>query len=69
MSYSSLTNQKDGVVAAAEDNMEPISGDTDVSEDSTYRQNIDPGSIKAGATSGYKGPGDTSLKVGDPRFA
>lgn len=63
-----MNNKADGVVAAASDNKDDgvVAVDAD---DAPFNASIDPGSVKAGTNSGYKGPGDTSLTVGDPRFA
>lgn len=67
MSYSTLTNQKDGVVPAAEDNKDDgvVASDAD---DARYTQNIDPASIKAGTNSGYT-QSPATIPAGDPRMA
>lgn len=57
-------NKGDGVTGSYPDNKHDgvvAAGDNITTQD--------PASIKAGNSSGYKGPGDTSLTVGDPRFA
>lgn len=70
MSYNSLTNKSDGVVAAAEDNKDAGVVATDA-DDAGYQQNIDPNSIKGSTPSPGQGNGVSvdAFTVGDPRFA
>lgn len=64
-----MDNKKDGVAANGwNDNIDNGVVGTDA-DDAGYVQHVDPVSgVRAGTPCPYKGPGDTSLTVGDPRY-
>jgi hypothetical protein len=61
-------NKRDGVVCdfpeTKEDGAVATAGDNPALD-----HPINPASIKAGKNSGYKGPGDTTLTIDDPRMS
>lgn len=65
-SYSE--NKCDGVMPSWGDNKDDGVVATDA-DDAGYDKPVSITAIKAGTNPGYKGPGNTSLSVGDPRFA
>jgi len=68
MADTNECNKKDGVVASWPDNVDQgvVSSDAD---DMGYQKDVSIGAVKAGKQSNYKGPGNTALGIGDPRFA